>query len=82
MDRSEKIAFGCVLAYLAVAIVTFGHSASAHYREDRSDYAQCRAEQVTNARVICIDDSSEKAGTAGSVAGLLWPLYWSWEAWS
>lgn len=53
-------------AYGAIAIFTFGHSASAEH--------VCRAENdtVRTCRVAPVAMSS-------LVAGVLWPLYWSWE---
>ncbi|RIA37507.1 hypothetical protein DFR49_3392 [Hephaestia caeni] len=52
--------------YACIAIVTFGHAAANHAC-DRSPYApNCAGQASINA----------------FVAAAVWPLYWSWEAWS
>lgn len=57
-----------VAAYIAIAILTFGISASDN---------QCGRHEKTAqyGRQTCIMD----AGVGGFMAGLWWPLYWSWE---
>ncbi len=54
----------CALAYAVVALVTFGVSASdpAHNCPVDDEY--------------CVQ--GEISAVSGLVAGLLWPLYWTW----
>lgn len=62
---------GLMVAYAAIAIVTFGHSAA-------DEPLTCPPE----ARYCLDSDMTGRAVMGGILAGMLWPLYWSWEAWS
>lgn len=64
-------------AYAAAGILTFGHAAASRQAEEAAEYAACKAEPER----LCFK-SNELAPMAGLLAAPLWPLYWSWEAWS
>jgi hypothetical protein len=59
-----------------IALVTFGHSAAGQteWHEAHCQTAAQREEMLSN----CVSITPVTAG----VAALLWPFYWSWEAWS
>lgn len=57
--------------YAVIAIVTFGHAAE----HADSEHRMCR--QQTN-QYCGVRDGFVK----GTIAAVMWPLYWSWEAWS
>lgn len=59
----------CVVLYLVVAVVTFGHSASGW---------ECRAKEEV---VQCDASYTPKFVFGGVFAGIFWPLYWSWVGW-
>lgn len=67
MDRFQRNFFIVVVAYVLIAIFTFGHAA-AHS-------PKC----VETDRHICAGNDQ---ALAGMVAAFAWPFYWSWEAWS
>lgn len=67
------------VAYGAMAIITYGHSASRFYRAETAGYEACQAERKAGKAHHCYDGRSEEAATIGIIAGMLWPLYWSWE---
>jgi hypothetical protein len=62
--------------YLTVAVVTFGHSAA---HAERFNTAHCA---TLEQRIAVGADCYRPATMSGIAAGILWPLYWSWEAWS
>ena len=64
--------------YLAAAIITFGRAAAQSEKESRAEYAECQRQ--TSKYGICY--RSDIAAGDGFVAAALWPLYWSWEAWT
>jgi hypothetical protein len=64
-----KIALAGLYAFMAV--LTFGHSAAASDRYR----AACLLEYKL---AFCPNN----APIAGLMSAALWPLYWSWEAWS
>jgi hypothetical protein len=70
------------IAYAAVAVVTFGHSAAHREPIEQLEQAKCEARIAAGLEGYCFDNSTESAGMNGFVAALVWPLYWSWEAWS
>jgi len=46
-------------------------------RFNQRDYVECRASgEKFCSRMTTLPPAS------GMLAGMLWPLYWSWEAWS
>jgi len=69
MSRGDRIGLGLFLAYIAVAVFTFGFAAAHH--------PVCVP--PPNRQFACDADSPTVSGLAAAV---LWPLYWSWEAWS
>jgi len=60
------------LAYAATALYTFGHSATTYpiYEYHSYDEQQAGLPQVI---------SNERTAMKSVPAGLLWPLYWTWE---
>jgi hypothetical protein len=66
----------CLLGglYAVAAIITFGHAAT---NGERERLARCAANRHSFA---CY--SKEEPVLGGILAGLMWPLYLSWEAWS
>lgn len=72
---SERLLTLAAAAYIAVGIVTFGHGAAHADRE----YAECEARPAPPKETRFCENVGPVAGMG---AGLLWPLYWSWEAWS
>jgi hypothetical protein len=66
MRTFERRLLLCVAIYAAVAIVTFGRAAA---------NAECI---YVRAEAGCSNDKAAK----GFMAAAIWPLYWSWEAWS
>lgn len=68
---------GQILAalYLVVAIVTFGHAASARYGTVHDEYIECMREPDK----ICFRDNTTPT-IAGLSAAIFWPFYWSWVA--
>lgn len=71
-----RIKMVLVAAYALVGVATFGHCAGQIYRQDQAEYAACRAKPDA----VCFR-TPELAPVSGVVAGVFWPLYWSWEAW-
>lgn len=63
--------------YALGAIATFGHAAAASQRQELADYQQCLARKND----YCWRDDA-MPGMNGTLGAMLWPLYWSWEAWS
>lgn len=63
----QRIKIAALSFYAAMAIATFGHAAAARDVE----YAACEQK-----RWCGLNDG----GLRGFVAGVFWPLYWSWEA--
>lgn len=74
MRRASKTTIG-VLAYVAVAIPTFGYAAQQNYLAETEEEAICKAETPEK---FCMENSSLSA-IPGFTAAVLWPLYWSWE---
>lgn len=64
--------------YVTIAVVTFGHAAA-----NREDWYQANCagtilgSPLKRECLLLVDSSG-----VGIAAGFLWPLYWSWEAWS
>jgi hypothetical protein len=78
--NSDRIAGICLLLYIVVGVVTFGHAAA----HAQPAYDKIRADCVrTNSSTICAT-AADTAPPAidGIGAALLWPFYWSWEAFS
>lgn len=67
----------CALAYVIVAVVTFGHSAASARAEERAEYSACLDRLTSGLEKACFDHTY--APIIGSVAAVIWPLYWSWE---
>lgn len=59
-------------AYLAAAVVTFGHAAAEAERLEVIEYQACLRRDGA-----CFRGAP---GLNGFWAAALWPLYWSWEA--
>ncbi len=76
MKNKWKLVFS---AYAVIAVATFGHAAASRDRADQAEYREClrRAERVN---MTCFNN--RYGGLVGLLAAPLWPLYWSWEAWS
>lgn len=72
MSKAIKFALGF---YAAVAIVTFGHSAS-----NAETLRECNEKHDDRAFNSCVTYTSP-IGVAGRgvIVSVLWPLYWSWE---
>ena len=80
MTRTVRLA---IATYALVAIVTFGHAAASQAERNRTVYAICRDDNPENLRLCEVDRAYEVPSTfSGLVSGAIWPLYWSWEAWS
>lgn len=62
-------------AYVLIAIVTFGYAAA--HAQVRYDARCGPAEQ----RLVLSSNCDTLPVGVGLFAGLLWPLYWSWEFW-
>lgn len=71
----SRIWLWAAVIYAVIAVVTFGHSAAASTR----DHAACEAKQDKEGRPWCGLNNAPLFGVSSAV---LWPLYWSWEAWS
>lgn len=54
-----------IAAYVTIAIVTFGYAAATH-KPDPCTW--------------CIVPEEESKAHIGILAGVAWPLYWTWEA--
>jgi hypothetical protein len=57
-----------IAAYATVAVVTFGHSAA-------DEPLECPERAIYCTR----SDMQMRAVAGGLLAGVTWPLYWSWE---
>jgi hypothetical protein len=75
----DKIVVAIFCVYIAAFVVTFGHSAANYEFETR--VAQC-VERPYSSQHSCTIDSNIGKVSVSILAGVLWPLYWSWEAWS
>lgn len=69
---------GLAVLYGTVAVITFGHGAARAEQKYRADHAACLARH--DPHEVCWE--SDVPAANGLAAALLWPLYWSWEAWS
>lgn len=76
MSVERKIAISGGL-YALAAIITFGHAAASAERTGHADYQQCLSQH----KEVCWRDDA-KPSMVGMMGAMLWPLYWSWEAWS
>lgn len=74
MTRNIKIA---VALYAVIGCATFGHAAAERERTDQAEYDACVMQKKSG---YCFQENF--GGIAGLAAAPLWPLYWSWEAWS
>lgn len=72
---SERLITLAAAAYIAVGIVTFGHGAAHADRE----HAACEAKPLPPKAIRWCEDTAPINGLGAAV---LWPFYWSWEAWS
>lgn len=63
-ERNFTIGF---IAYVLIAIFTFGYAAS--------------HSNICVGRSVDLCNNGDRAA-AGLAAGLMWPFYWSWEAWA
>jgi hypothetical protein len=70
-DRNKLIA----AIYAAGFVIAFGHSAAARQNAEDAEYAACKAKQDA----LCWRNIAG-APAGAMMAGLLWPLYVSWEA--
>ena len=70
----KNIAIASAIAYTAIAVFTFGHSASAADRRIEADRATCAESQKKNCPV-----NLDIPPFNGISAAIIWPLYWSWE---
>lgn len=73
--KRKRITAGAV-AYALCGVVAFGHAAAGAQKVEDAEYAACTAKRDS----ICIDGG--RAAISGTVAGMLWPLYLSWEIFS
>jgi hypothetical protein len=80
MTKGNRIAVWAGVAYLAIGIVTFGHSAAGATAANAADLTACRDREKSNPKELCID--IDDAPLSGMASAVLWPFYWSWEAWS
>lgn len=72
----QRILIAAGILYALVAVVTFGHAAA--YGEAWSNQ-HCMSKE---ARETMVTDCMSVPWVSGLGAAALWPLYWSWEAWS
>lgn len=71
MSRYWKAA---LIGYAAMAVFSFGWQAN--YAQEAIESAQCdTSEKRLNSRAYCY----HVPAIEGFAAGVLWPLYWSWE---
>jgi hypothetical protein len=63
----HKALIAAALAYGAIGILTFGYSAA----NAACDYGESR---------ISRSFQTDCQASSGMVAAVVWPLYWSWEA--
>lgn len=75
----RDVIFAGSLIYAVMAVVTFGRAA-AEYQRGLDRYCVASV-PVAERRRECSDDG-ETPVSSGSFAGIFWPLYWSWEAFS
>lgn len=73
----KKLHIAAAALYFGLAIITFGHAAAQSERRINAEVAKCE-QRTPNA--LCWD-SPATPGASGVLAAMLWPLYWSWEAW-
>lgn len=64
-----------LLAYAAIGILSFGHSAALRQNQENAKYEACKKDP----KAYCWRDNM-LAPIGGIMAGLVWPLYWSWVA--
>lgn len=64
----------CLIGYAGAALFTFGHAASGSERRGEARRIECRSE----GQEYCPTEL-DIPGASGILAGMLWPLYWSWE---
>lgn len=76
----KRALIACAALYGVIAIATFGHAAASGERRDDAEYAECRQRQIADDRIICLRGAGAPLG--GLFAAVVWPFYWSWEAWS
>lgn len=62
-----------VTAYALAAIVTFGHAAANHVYT---------CNPIPRWEICNGDRETGQKAMVGIMAGFVWPLYWSWEAFS
>lgn len=80
MRRRTKLSG--LAAYLAIGLLTFGYAASNSARVERDRYEKCRADLAEiRASYLCRQNHA-RPPIGGAYAGALWPLYWTWEAFS
>lgn len=72
----KRTTLAALLLYLVGAIITFGHAAAfnATWRE-----ANCA---TRDQRLESPDNCYAASWGPALPAAMVWPLYWSWEAWS
>jgi hypothetical protein len=79
--NSYRIAAIGLFLYVVVGIVTFGHAAAHAQPAYDKIYADCA--HTTSASSVCdLARDTPPPALSGIAAGLLWPFYWSWEAFS
>lgn len=69
-----------VIAYAAIALVTYGIAAESHRRDAWARYAACTVSIADDQPVYrkCEGPSDIEAPVTGVVSAALWPLWWSW----
>lgn len=77
MSKQWKIA---AALYATAGVVTFGHASAAAQRENDAFIKMCQIEG--DAVRECFAYVLAPPLWEGLWGGALWPLYWSWEAWS
>lgn len=72
---SNKALVWFSIIWLFGAVVAFGHSAANEYPKRQEIYLQCKK----NPNAWC-DDPREGVVAVALMAGVVWPLYFSWTA--
>ncbi len=78
---NRRIVITLASLYAAFAIMTFGHAAAFAQRAEDARMRACEARVAVKRDGVCWE-SGERVVMSGFMGGALWPLYWSWEAWS
>lgn len=73
-EQRDMIRRTLVLIYLAIGLMTFGQNAAYHPIMEIE-----RVVDRTTNDTIFVDSVAPATGLKAAFAGLVWPLYWTWE---